>query len=211
MTTSPDFEPLARAAAVREDAAMGFVGVSTGQSSIMTVFPRWAQLLGLGTDRLVGWDLALDTTDDRYRAVVHEIRDDASVRGALVTTHKLGIYRSARDMFDTMDEFAELCREVSSISKRNNQMHGHAKDPISAGHALEGVLAPEHFGESGGHAVLLGAGGAGTAISWYLATRQDRPAAHHLLRRRRTSSRCASSGARTRRAPDWAGPVPPAR
>ncbi len=35
-----------RAAAVP---TLHFLGVCTGQSSIMTTFPRWAQALGLGT------------------------------------------------------------------------------------------------------------------------------------------------------------------
>ena len=36
---------------------MGFVGVSTGSSSIMSIFPRWADALDLPTRTLIGHDL----------------------------------------------------------------------------------------------------------------------------------------------------------
>lgn len=38
---------------------MGFVGVSTGSSSINQVFPLWADILGLPTRTLVGHDMPL--------------------------------------------------------------------------------------------------------------------------------------------------------
>ncbi len=47
---------------------MGFVGVTTGSSSIMTVFPRWADALGLPTRRLIGHDIALGADQQVYRA-----------------------------------------------------------------------------------------------------------------------------------------------
>ena len=61
---------------------MGFVGVSTGSSSINEVFPLWAQILGLPTDRLIGHDLPLDATREQYRDLVARIRDDEHHRGA---------------------------------------------------------------------------------------------------------------------------------
>ncbi|MBX6768914.1 MAG: shikimate dehydrogenase [Actinomadura rubrobrunea] len=163
--------------ATRErEAVMEFVGVSTGRSSIMRVFPAWAKVLGLDGARLVGRDVPLDAEPARYREVVAAIRDDPSRRGALVTTHKIAVYRAAADLFDELDEFAARCGEISSISKRDGRLIGHAKDPITAGLALEELLAPDHFARTGGHALLLGAGGAGTAIAWYLAQRPDAPA-----------------------------------
>ncbi|MEU6039941.1 hypothetical protein ABZ801_31520 [Actinomadura sp. NPDC047616] len=155
---------------------MEFVGVSTGQSSIMRVFPAWARVLDLDGARLVGRDIALDDDPARYREAVTAIRDDPRRRGALVTTHKIALYRAAADLFDEVDEFAALCGEISSISKRDGRLIGHAKDPITAGLALEEFLAPDHFARTGGHVLLLGAGGAGTAIAWYLAHRADAPA-----------------------------------
>lgn len=154
---------------------MVFVGVSTGSSSINRVFPAWAELLGLPTRHLVGVDLALDTTPEQYRATLTALRDAPHCRGALVTTHKLGLYQAAHDLFDDLDEFARLCGEVSSVSRRGDRLVGHAKDPITAGLAVEELLAPDAF--AGGEEVLcLGAGGAGIALTYYLARRGVRPA-----------------------------------
>jgi shikimate dehydrogenase len=154
---------------------MGFVGVTTAGSSINRVFPAWARILGLPTDRLVGHDLPLDADDERYRQLVGAIRDDPAHRGALVTTHKLRLYEASRDLFDEVDEFATLCGEISSISKRAGRLYGHAKDPLTVGLALEEFLPADHFVTTGAEVVCLGAGGAGTALVWYLAQRADRP------------------------------------
>jgi len=154
---------------------MGFVGVTTSASSIMKVFPKWAEMLDLPTRQLVGHDLPLDASDADYRALVAAIRDDADHLGALVTTHKIRIFQAASDLFDELDEFARLCGEISSISKRAGRLVGHAKDPVTAGLALEEFLPSEHFAATGAEVVCLGSGGAGTALTWYLARRSDRP------------------------------------
>ncbi|MGI5216073.1 shikimate dehydrogenase family protein [Plantactinospora sp. CA-290183] len=155
---------------------MGFVGVTTGSSSINRVFPSWAEILGLPTDRLLGHDLPLDADDLAYRALVRRIRDDPAHRGALVTTHKLRLYQAAHHLFDELDDFARLCGEISSIAKRDGRLLGHAKDPLTAGLALEEFLPAEHFAATGAEVICLGAGGAGTALVWYLTQRADRPA-----------------------------------
>lgn len=155
---------------------MGFVGVSTSGSSIMKVFPRWAGILGLPTDRLRGFDLPIDTQPEAYRALVAGIRDDPDLLGALVTTHKVNLYTAAADLFDEIDEFGTLCGEISSISKRDGKLIGHAKDPVTAGLAVEDFLPAEYFQDTGRSVLCLGAGGAGTALVWYLAHRADRPA-----------------------------------
>ena len=71
---------------------MGFVGVTTASSSIMKVFPLWADILGLPTRTLIGHDLPMDATPAQYRAMVEQIRDDPHHRGALVTTHKMKLF-----------------------------------------------------------------------------------------------------------------------
>lgn len=154
---------------------MGFVGVSTAQSSIMAIFPVWAEILDLPTRTLRGHDLPLDATPEQYRALVEAIRDDPEHRGALVTTHKMGLYEASHDLFGELDRFSTLCGEVSSISKRDGALHGHAKDPLTVGLAAEEFLPADHFATTGAHAVCLGAGGAGTALTWYLAERADAP------------------------------------
>ena len=154
---------------------MGFVGVSTAQSSIMKIFPVWAELLDLPTRTLIGHDVPIDATLEQYLRLVEQIRDDPDHRGALVTTHKMGLYAAASGLFDELDQFSTLCGEVSSISKRDGRLIGHAKDPITAGLALGEFLPADHFARTGAHAVCLGAGGAGTALTWNLADREDAP------------------------------------
>ena len=154
---------------------MEFVGVTTGASSIMQLFPLWARDLGLDGAALVGRDLPLGASREAYRAAVEQIRDDPLSLGALVTTHKLALLESARDLFDEVDGYAERLGEVSSISKRGGRVIGHAKDPITSGRALAGFLAPDHFARTGGHVLCLGAGGAGAAIVVHLLDRDDRP------------------------------------
>ena len=60
MTTSPP----------DDEACLGFVGVTTGSSSILDIYPRWAELLGLPARRIVGHDLAPDSPPERYRELV---------------------------------------------------------------------------------------------------------------------------------------------
>ena len=155
---------------------MGFVGVSTASSSIMRVFPAWAEILGLPTRTLVGHDLPLDASREEYRALVREIRDDPAHRGALVTTHKMNVFAAASDLFDELDPFAESCSEISSIAKRGQTLSGRAKDPLTADLALREFVPESHFRDTGAEVLIFGAGGSGTALSWALAHREDAPA-----------------------------------
>jgi shikimate 5-dehydrogenase len=161
-----------------ERPTMYFVGVSTGSSLIMRVFGPWAELLGLGDCELRGIDLPLGAAENDYRAVVDLIGGDERSLGALVTTHKLDLYAAARDRFAEVDGFGELMREVSSISKRDGRLLGHAKDPISSALALDAFVPAGHWAGARRDAIILGAGGAATAIAYVLATGpvDDRPA-----------------------------------
>jgi len=155
-----------------------FIGVSTTQSSIMTVFPRWAEALGLGECGINGIDLPLHAPADAYRAVVAAIHADPLSRGALVTGHKIDLLHAAEDLFDVLDPHARSLHEVSCLSKRDGRLIGHAKDPISACLALKAIVPDGHWQRCGADAVALGAGGATTAITWNLMRRDrgaDRP------------------------------------
>jgi shikimate 5-dehydrogenase len=151
---------------------MYFVGVSTGASSIRTTFPRWADELSLDA-RLEGIDLPIHASAATYRAVTSWLRDDPSSRGALVTTHKIDLYDACQDLFDVIDPAARLMGETSCLSKREDRLVCHAKDPISSGLALEAFVPPGQWARSGAEALLMGAGGSTIAISWYL-TRPER-------------------------------------
>ena len=164
----------------------GFVGVTASQSSINGVFPRWVDVWQLGDVTFEPHDVPLDARPERYRDIVLAIRDDPRHVGALVTSHKVRLLDATRDLFDELDEHAELCREVSCISKRNGRLIGHAKDPLTSGRSIEEFLAPGHFRRTGADVVSLGAGGSGLAIAVYLLTGRkagDRPRRITLVNR----------------------------
>ena len=148
---------------------MYFIGVTTGQSSIMRIFPVWAEALGIkGT--LKGIDIAIHAPAEDYRAVIEFIRDDPMSMGALVTTHKIDLFNACRDLFDYLDPYALQFGELSSVSKQDGRLCGHAKDPISVGLALDSFVPAEHWRKyPEAQACVLGAGGSALAVSAYLA------------------------------------------
>lgn len=152
-----------------ERPTMYFIGVTTGQSSIMKIFPIWAEALGID-GCLKGIDIGLHAPVEDYRAVVEFIRDDPLSVGALVTTHKIDLYNACKDMFDYFDPYAQQFGELSSISKRDGKLCGHAKDPISVGLALDSFVPAGHWQRyPQAQACVLGAGGSALSVSAYLA------------------------------------------
>jgi shikimate dehydrogenase len=152
-----------------------FIGVDTGGSSIMKLFPRWAELLRLDAG-IEGRDIPLGGEPAAYREAVRLAADDPRIAGALVTSHKVGVYRHAGALFDELDRYARLCREVSCISRRGTRLRGHAKDPITAGLTMDEFLRPDHWQDRDAQVLCLGAGGAGTAITVRLLTTTPLPA-----------------------------------
>lgn len=144
-----------------------FIGVTTEKSSIMKVFPKWAEALGI--DAVIqGIDLKLHADTEEYREVVDFIKKDPLSLGALVTTHKIDLYQACKDMFDYLDPFALKLGELSSISKMDGKLCGHAKDPISSGLALENFVPANFWTDHDGDVLLMGAGGSSLAMSLYL-------------------------------------------
>jgi len=155
-----------------------FIGVTTGQSAIMRVFPAWAKHLGLRDVEICGYDFAMHAPPESYREVVRAIASDPMELGGLVTTHKIDLFRACREMFDFIDPWAQLCGEVSSLSKRGDLFRAHAKDPISSGRSLDEFVTQGYWASSGAEVVLFGAGGSNLAISLHLMTgrpSEDRP------------------------------------
>ncbi|HEY8703240.1 MAG TPA: hypothetical protein VIL98_00700 [Gaiellaceae bacterium] len=156
---------------------MYFAGVSTTGSSIRRVFPLWSERLGLDAE-LVGVDFPLGAPPDDYRRFVSFLTEDPLSVGALVTTHKIDLLESCRDLFAELDAHARALGEVSCLSKSANGLCGHAKDPITSGLALRAFVPEGHWSETGAAAFVIGAGGAASAISWYLTADSDaRPSA----------------------------------
>lgn len=170
---------------------MYFLGVTTAQSSIHRIFPQWTALAAVQDAALVGIDLPVEATSQQYRAAVETIRQDPDAYGALVTTHKVGIYEHAGDLFDEFDPDARLLGEVSCIVKRGNRLTGVAMDTVA------GPLAVRALGWGGPVALILGAGGAGLALAVSLpaeVTLADVSAARLEKVRGLTSARCELVG-----------------
>lgn len=145
-----------------------FIGVTTGESSIMRIFPKFAEEMKLGDVVIRGIDLPLHAPAKDYRETVEFLKNDPLSLGALVTTHKLDLFSACIDIFDYKDPYAEKLCEVSSLSKRGGKLCAHAKDPISSGLALEAFVPENFWSEYGGEVLLLGAGGSSLAMSMYL-------------------------------------------
>lgn len=153
------------------DPTVYFIGVSTGKSSIQRVFVEWARILGRPESKLQGIDLPVHADPERYREVTRFIREDRLSLGALVTTHKVDLYRACTSLFDEIDVYAELLHEVSSLSKIEVGLRAAAKDPISSGLSMSAFIPDEHWLEGTPYAVILGAGGSSLALACHIAHR----------------------------------------
>lgn len=142
-----------------------FIGVTTGESSIMKVFPEWAEALGLEDARIQGVDLRIHDEPAAYRKIVAHIKSDPLSLGALVTTHKIDLFQATENLFDYLDTYAGSIREISCISKRGSRLRGHAKDPITSGLALAAFLPGNYWRDTGAEALVMGAGGSSIAIT----------------------------------------------
>lgn len=150
-----------------EQPTMYFIGVTTGQSSIMKVFPLWAKYLGLEDAVLKGIDIEIRADKEDYIKCVEFIKNDPKSLGALVTTHKIDLYEATKNTFDYADKYADMLGEVSSISKKDGQLRGHAKDPISSGLSLDAFVSND-FWDKDGEVFIMGAGGSALAMSTYI-------------------------------------------
>ncbi len=145
-----------------------FIGVTTRQSSIMKVFPVWAEYLGLGDVEIKGIDFPVHDMPANYREAVNFLKNDPLSLGALVTTHKLDLFHACKDMFDVIGSHATLMAETSCISKWDGKLICNAKDPISSGLSLDGFLPEDHFANTGAELFSMGAGGSTIALTWHL-------------------------------------------
>src|SRR5699024_11011302 len=152
---------------------MYFIGVTTEQSTIMKLFPLWAESMELENTILKGIDIDIRAEKSVYKKVVDFIKKDPLSKGALVTTHKIDLFNSTRDQFDYLDTHACMLNEISSISKKHDKLEGHAKDPITSGLALRKFI-PDNYWETNGEVFIMGAGGSALAICSYLTKKEHK-------------------------------------
>ena len=151
-----------------------FIGVTTGKSSIMKVFPLWMKVLGREDVVMEGVDCKIHDEPEVYRKAVAQIKYDPLSLGALVTTHKIDLLTAARNMFEYLDSYAMITGEVSSISKLAGRLEGHAKDPLTSGASLDAIIEKDYFGKTYGNVLCFGAGGSGVATLLHLINKKDK-------------------------------------
>jgi shikimate 5-dehydrogenase len=138
---------------------MYFFGVTTGASAIRRIFPVWCRMAGVPDAELAGVDLAVGSERDSYRRAMRRVREDADACGALVTTHKFAVVEHAGDLIDVFDADARLLGEASCIVKRNGVLSASAPDVECSVWSLKRVAGRID------DLLILGAGGAGTALA----------------------------------------------
>ncbi len=150
---------------------MQFFGVRTAGSMAFRLFPHWAEVLGLEGATLEGVDIPLGRALELHRVSVQALKVDASVKGALITSHKLSVVRAAADLIDSFTPQARLCQEVSALYKRDGRLWGDACDPANSGLAMAHFVGPHYWRRHAGAEILsLGGGGASVALLLHLLT-----------------------------------------
>jgi shikimate dehydrogenase len=141
-----------------------FVGVTTGSSLIHQAITTWQSILGVPC-KVRGVDIALDADDDTYVRFLDELVRDHSVAGAVITTHKVRVFRAGRIRFADLDPLALACEEVNAIRRTPDGLCGWARDPVSVGRVADRI-----WPESEGKVICLGAGGTALALAKHLFT-----------------------------------------
>ncbi len=139
----------------------------------MKVFPLWVKEIGRPEIVIEGVDLKIHDAPENYRQAVAQIKHDPLSLGGLVTTHKIDLLEAARDMFEFLDPYAQICGEISSISKFEGRLEGHAKDPITSGLSLDTIISDNYFARPGGEVLCYGAGGSAIATLLHLINKKS--------------------------------------
>jgi len=156
-----------------------FTGVTTGKSFINRLFPVWAGVVSLQDACLMGIDIPLNDAPESYHKVVRFMKEEELAKGSVVTSHKMNIFKHAKDVFDVFGTYADALGEVSCISKRNGKLHGDALDPVTSGLSLDNIVGPTHWSEHiDAQMIILGSGGSALATTMNLLRRpeNERPA-----------------------------------
>jgi len=139
-----------------------FLGVSTTASGTAKLWPRWMEAIGIDA-RLEGVDLPLDSPPHEYRRFVRRLQNEPGIAGAVITSHKLDLYRSCSDLLPLADPLVEVMGEAACIARGTNGLEAHTVDPLSSRRALHEMLKARSGKVD--DALVLGAGGAGLAVA----------------------------------------------
>jgi shikimate dehydrogenase len=137
-----------------------FIGISTAGSSVQAIFPRWTATLAPG-GVLRGVDLHVSAPAEAFRDLVVAMRDNPYVAGAVITSHKLRLYRAVHDLLDSAEPLVQVTHEINSLDTRSGLV-AYARDPQSLDVILDTTGGP---GVSTRRPVFcIGSGGAATAL-----------------------------------------------
>ncbi|MFT4219280.1 MAG: hypothetical protein QM611_02010 [Microbacterium sp.] len=145
-----------------------FVGISTAGSSVHDAFTLWAPMVSPGA-ALRGVDIAEDAEPEVFRRLVRSMRDNPRVAGAVVTSHKLRLYRAVADLLDSADPFVSITHEINSLDTRRGRIAAYARDAQS----LDIVLDTTGAGEPRPRRPFTCLGAGGSAIALMLAMGLD--------------------------------------
>ncbi len=121
-----------------------FIGVTTGQSSIMKVFPKWADALGLKDAVIKGIDFAPHSSAEEYREAVTFIKNDPFSLGRSSPLIKSTCSTPARTYLNMWILMPRDWEKSLPFPKKDGKLCAHAKDLISSGLALENFV-PAHY------------------------------------------------------------------
>ena len=130
---------------------------------------------------LEGVDLPIGAPAVDYVAFVDRIREDASIAGAVVTTHKAGLYSACAARFDTVTDLAAMLREVGGISAVGGTLKADAPDARSVARVARRLLGDARWVAGPRHVVILGAGGAGLSLAYGLCDGPPEIAARSIV------------------------------
>jgi shikimate 5-dehydrogenase len=140
-----------------------FVGITTSGSVAHAVFDRWAAELGRPWV-LRGIDLPADAPPGAFRQLVSVMRRNPAVRGALITAHKLRLYRACAQDLARRDWLAGVTHEINALAT-GPAVAGYARDAVSLARVLPDLLRSTGARSLRDlHVLCLGAGGAATAL-----------------------------------------------
>ena len=145
-----------------------FIGIDTGGSGVHRGFPLWAP--AFHAESVVrGVDLPEDTPAEVFRELVRAMRDNPRIFGAVITSHKLRLYRAISDLVDRTDPLVEITHEINSLDSRHNRIAAYARDAQSLDLVID-TTGTDHA-QPERPVVCIGAGG--SAIALLLAMRLD--------------------------------------
>jgi shikimate 5-dehydrogenase len=151
--------------AVADAVGVGFLGVTTRFSAVHRVFDLWSDCLG---QRLIlrPRDLPLKSNPAEYCRFIADIRQGKeNLRGAVITSHKVGVYEAAAHLLDIVTPTASRLGEIGLVYWRQGRLVGDASDSFAILKVARRLLSVDSWQSGERSALVLGGGGAGTALA----------------------------------------------